>query len=224
MSLLRSTAIALCVAGQLEADAFTCAGSVFEVSGSDAATRARACNAAAEAHAQLASCGVVIDWPVKIFIVERIENQPPTCLGLYHCGNERIEILSPTAMSAVRSEQGVFALVSDTSFWNSILAHELTHAAFDKVDCPISSCIATAEYAAFAMQVYTLPKDQQALFGVNFSLMGDPSWEAISPIFLFLSPDHFAMNAWLHFQNRDAPCDFMQLIMDGEIFFDREPH
>lgn len=223
MSIFRITLLAACVATQLSAESLTCADPQLRVTGSEPEVRARTCTAAMEARKQLASCNVTFDRPIEINIVKEFNDVLSACLGLYYCGEDRIEILSPSDMSTTRDRDGSFELVADEAYWKSIIAHELTHAAYDTVTCPFPTCVATAEYAAFTMQVFSLPHDQQTLFGETVKLKSKPNRDAISAMILFMSPDHFAKFAWLHFQEREAPCDYMQLIMNGQIYFDREP-
>ena len=160
--------------------------------------------------------------PLEIMVVDSIDIVSGTCLGVYHCGEEQIEILSPTAMAAARAKKGAFAGVSDEALWESVLAHELTHAAYQRVDCPFQSCIATDEYAGHVMQVRSLPPDELERFGEKVELRRAPDRDAISAILYFVAPERFAKYAWLHFQSRPDPCVYMQRIMEGEVYFDRE--
>ncbi|NNE81467.1 MAG: hypothetical protein HKN18_14465 [Silicimonas sp.] len=223
MNLLRNTAIGLCVAGQLAAEPFTCADPMFEVDGGDVATQTRVCTAASDARKSLKQCGVSLDRNIEIEIVKAFDAQYNACLGLYHCGEDRIEILAPAELSAARDRDGPFELISDDAYWDSILAHELTHAAYDTIECPFSNCIVTSEYASYAMQVFSMPEDQRDLFGQTVTLRSKPSYDAITEVMLFLAPGHFAKIAWLHFQDREQPCGYMRMVMEGQIFFDREP-
>ena len=223
MRAIQALLVAVCAANPIAAEPVTCADPSFQVSGGDADARDRACQVASEARGSLAACNVTINSGVKIDIVETLETAAADCLGLYHCGEDRIEILSPKAMSTMRDKEGVFELIEDAPYWNSVLVHELTHAAYDAVECPFTSCIATSEYAAYVMQVRSLPEDQRTLFGKTVNLKTKPGFEAISSMMLFLSPSHFAKIAWLHFQGLDDPCGYMGFVMNGQIIFDHEP-
>lgn len=223
MRALRLALATTCIATHLSAETLNCSDPQLRVTGGDAEVRALTCSAASESRKQLESCGVTLDRSVDINIVKDFSDQTLPCLGIYHCGEDRIDILSPFDMSQARDREGSFELVSDEAYWKSVIAHELTHAAYDTVACPFSSCVATAEYAAYTMQVFSLPDDQRALFGETIKLKSKPSRDAISPVILYMSPDHFSKFAWLHFQNLEAPCDYMQLIMNGQIYFDMEP-
>lgn len=217
-------AVALLIAATpLFAGVQQCDDPLFQVSGADTNAVERTCKVAARARAKLATCGVTLNRPIEFQLRDRVEGAYGDCLGLYHCGEDRIEILAPSAMSLAREDESAFAAVSDSAYWESVIVHELTHAAYDAVTCPFSTCVATTEYASYAMQVWSLPDDEKVRFGEGITLRTKPTRDAISAVMLFMSPNHFALLSWLHFQSRPEPCAYMQHIMEGQIFFDREP-
>ena len=195
---------------------------MFLVKATSADLAERTCQSAANARGSLSSCGVHLDEPLSISVVEKIEGIGGSCLGLYHCGEGRIEILAPLAMSAARDRDGAFSRISDQALWESVIAHELTHAAYQKVTCPFSSCVATSEYAAFAMQLRSLPPIELERFGEGNAIEVKPSRDAISATMYFMAPNRFAELTWQHFTARPDPCTYMGWIMTGDIFFDRE--
>lgn len=224
MPFFRIFGILLALPGPLSAaEPLLCPDPLFRVSAETNALAQRTCDAATRSHAILQSCGVVLETPVDIEVAPSIEGQIGPCLGIYHCGEDRIEMLTPDAMIRMRESDSAFANVSDDAYWESVLVHELTHAAYDSVKCPFSTCVATSEYASYAMQVYSLPEEEQLRFGETIALRGDVDRSAISVMMYFMSPDHFAKYAWLHFSARPDPCGYLKLIMDGKVFFDREP-
>ncbi len=203
-------------------EGLVCENPLFRVEAENPDIASRVCESATEAHDSLASCGVHLSEPLKITVLDRIAAASESCLGLYHCGEGRIELLSPDAMAVRRKAGGAFAGVSDDALWDSVLVHELTHAAYEQVDCPFPSCLATSEYAAFAMQVRSLPESELEAFGKEVTVAGPPIRDAISEVMYFISPERFAKLSWQHFSARPNPCGYMELIMDGDIFFDRE--
>ncbi len=219
---MTAAAFATALAGPLLGDGLRCDDPTFHVTGSDAATRERTCSVSGEARLKLATCGVEVNRPIRIELKDRVSGEISDCLGTYHCGEDLLELLTPDAMRAARANDGAFGAVSDTAFWESVIAHELTHAAYDRVHCPFPSCVATSEYAAYAMQVWTLPKKDRTMFGNGIELNTKPTRDAISAMIWYLAPDRFAVIAWQHFQARPSPCGYMQSIMDGGFFFDRE--
>jgi len=204
------------------AEGYRCEDQLFLVEATSPELAERTCHSAAKARAALSTCSVHLKDPVTISVVDAIEELTGSCLGLYHCGDGQVEILSPDAMAAARETDGAFAGISDDALWDSIIVHELTHAAYEGVTCPFSSCVATSEYAAFAMQLRFLPAAELAQFAARDILETQPSRDAISPIMYFMAPDRFAELSWRHFITRPDPCGYMEWIMTGQIFFDRE--
>ena len=216
-------ALSLTTASLAIAEPRQCADPLFLVEAEDPDLVAQTCESAAAGRRELLSCGITLDTPVEITVVDVIEGTLNPCLGVYHCGEDRIVLLSPEAMERARLPDSAFAGISQAAFWDSVLVHELTHAAYDKVKCPFSSCVASSEYAAYAMQVRSLPPEEQARFGKQVTLKSKPSSAGFSAMMYFMAPDRFAKSAWLHFQSRPDPCGYLSYIMNGDIFFDMEP-
>src|SRR6056297_365169 len=139
-----SVALALSVSTG-NAEVLSCEGLPLTVSASDAALAHQTCQAAARTLPLIGKCGVVLSQPQEIEITEIIPGSP-SCMGVYHCGEDRIEILSPRAIDRFRRDEGAFSAVPTRIYFESILVHELTHAAYDAVPCPFSDCLVTSEY------------------------------------------------------------------------------
>jgi hypothetical protein len=222
MRLLKSLFYFLFLSTPLVAEVRYCNDPLFKVVADDPQLAMRTCRVASDARRELAACSVTIDRRITIKIGKDIEETLMHCLGLYRCGKDEIELLGPTAMSVARDNGGAFELISDQAYWDSILVHELTHAAYDTVPCPFQTCVATSEYVSYAMQVRSLPTDERALFGQTVELRGKPNHDAINAMILYMSPDRFAVYAWLHFQGRKDPCGYVSGIMNGDLYFDHE--
>jgi len=204
------------------AEVMRCNDPRFLVEANSSTIAERTCQSIAAVRDSLSSCGVHLSEPLEIKVVETIDGVSGSCLGVYHCGKEQIEILSLAAMAASRATDGAFADISDDALWDSVLAHELTHASYQHVDCPFQSCLATDEYAGHVMQVRSLPPEELERFGVQIDLKGSPNRDAISAFVYSMAPERFAKYAWLHFQSQSNPCGYMESIMEGDVFFDRE--
>lgn len=72
------------------------------------------------------------------------------------------------------------------------------------------------------MQINSLPLNELERFGKQVALQIAPTHDAISELMYFMSPDRFAKLTWLHFSTRPDPCGYMEMIMKGNVFFDRE--
>lgn len=179
------------------------------------------CEAAARATRQLASCGLTVPAPVTISIVEALEEN---CLGLYHCGEQRIEILHPVAYSEMLEGHysGAFATTTPGAFFEGILRHELTHAALDAMPCPFESCVVGQEYVAHNMQVMFLPETDRTAFESVDPHDGPVPRNMMNQMILFMAPDVFARRAWQHLTERGDQCAYIGHVARGEILLDFE--
>jgi hypothetical protein len=216
------TVCAMSVAGAVpsEAEPIACPdGRVFtENAGDDAAL---ICALAARATEQLASCNLTVPAPLAITVIPELEDR---CLGLYHCGEGRVEILAPGAYLPLRteSEASAFATVSEEAFFESVIRHELAHAALDSMPCPFESCLASQEYVAYTMQVRFLPEADRISFEAAIAHDGRVTRDMLSAIMVMMAPEVFARRAWLHLSAREDPCDFIGQIARGEVLLDFE--
>lgn len=214
------TALALLAwAGPALPAPLSCPDPTFTVTADDPAVATRACTAAGHAQSTLATCGFTIDRPVAIAIKDKLSTE--NCLGIYHCGEDRIEVLAPTALSH-HVKDGPFAALDRAAYWASVIVHEIAHAAYDRVKCPFSACVGTAEYFAYTTQIASLPDPEQRIFERLTAVEGKVSRDRISGIVAMMAPDRFAGLAWAHLNQRPDRCDYLRLIMDGRIYFDSE--
>jgi hypothetical protein len=219
MPRLIPTLMALVAPAATWAVEMTCEGGQIEVFAPDAALAERVCDVAETAARDLLQCHVKITEPLSISLVNSL---PEHCVGLYHCNEGLIEVLVPEALDEVRTSDSAFAEVPTDTYFESVIVHEMTHSARDAVRCPFSSCVASDEYAAYAMQIRSLPPDARAAFEADLDMETPMSRDALSAIMLAFSPDRFAQRVWVHFNQRTDPCGFVQGILDGRIFLDRE--
>ncbi|MDG4649814.1 hypothetical protein P6F26_15320 [Roseibacterium sp. SDUM158017] len=213
-------AIALTGAGALAAQPLACPGGrVFtENAGAEAG---RVCEAAARATEQLETCSLTVPAPVTIAMVDALEDD---CLGVYHCGERRIEILSQASYTELRAigAASAFASISDDAFFEGVIRHELAHAALDDLPCPFGSCLAAQEYVAYTMQVFFLPEADRAAFEATSTVEGRVPRDAISRMILLMAPNVFAQRAFQHLMQREDPCAFIGQVARGEVLLDYE--
>ena len=202
------------------AQPFGCEGTEITVIAEDAAHAALVCTAAHRTADQFALCGVPpISRPIQVEIVEQIEAR---CLGLYHCGENLIEVLSPPALQHRRDPDGVLAHLDIDTYFQSIVIHELAHAATDGMPCPFADCLVGTEYVAHVMQAMSLDEQGLAEFESSFE-MGEPvPNDMLNPFSLQLAPDLFAQMSWAHFVQQDDPCGYVRQIVAGEVVMDSE--
>ncbi|MCZ4262556.1 hypothetical protein O4G76_17090 [Limimaricola sp. G21655-S1] len=189
------------------------------VEGGTSETRARICRIATREIPKLAACNVAVPEGVTLRFVDTL---PEGCMGIFHCGEALIRLLSPELMAKRRDPDRAFASVPDEPYFDSVVVHELTHAAYDSAECPFVDCPATAEYAAYAMQIRSLPTEAREAFEATSAFDHRVSRDELSAMYHAFAPDRFAQKTWLHFTQRDDGCQLIGRIMGGAAFFDRE--
>lgn len=195
-----------------------CENELVTVESADASHLDAMCNASDRALALLQSCDLAPPDPVTVSVAE-IEQ--PTCLGLFHCGEARIEVLSPALIAERRTETGVFKDIPPSRLFQSVIVHELSHAAMDNTPCPVDSCVATSEYFAYTLQLLDLSKEDR-----NTVVATDPpenrvTHDQINSMILFMAPDIFVQNVWGHVTGRGDICAQLRAVQDGIVVFDR---
>lgn len=212
-------ALALVTPGALAAEPEICPGGQITVTDGGDYT-ARICTVAEAAIADLATCNLPLTKPVDIALARDLG---AVCVGLYHCGQGQIEVTHPEDLAETKADDGLFSPLETMTFFDSIIYHELVHAAFDDVPCPFESCVATSEYLAYSLQIRSLSDADRSAIGIE-AVPSDPvSRDSINAIFVFWAPDKFAIRAWTHLMQRPDACTYVGQIADGAIRFDHEP-
>lgn len=203
-----------------QARPLVCENSVVSVSPQNSDKAALVCQAAIRAEMLFETCNVPpLSRPIRIDIVTDLK---PGFAGAYHRGEDWIEVLEAPLMDAVRNPESAFGFLPIDEYFKSVVVHELAHAAFEAVPCPLASCVASNAYIAYAMQVMSLAPDAQLTFEKNAGLNRRISRDELSPMFLFMAPGRFAQKAWTHLSQRDHPCNYIGRITDGTVLLDRE--
>ena len=202
----------------LAAETVTCTDPRFTVSNAGEYA-ARVCEAAQDAARELDACNLPISRPIDIALLPEFEGN---CVGLYHCGADRIEVLHPDQLESKVSDSAIFSALDTMEYFDSIVFHEMVHAAYDEVPCPYESCTATSEYLAYALQIRALDDATRARIGLADVPEERVSRQKFSAIMAFWVPDRFAIDAWSHLMQRPDPCAYVGSIAAGDILFDTE--
>ncbi|MRU16932.1 hypothetical protein FDP25_15930 [Roseovarius sp. A21] len=204
---------------QAAASPLACEGIPVSVIADDPKLARRTCTSAQNVLKTLGACHVQLTNPVKITIVSDL---PDTCLGLYHCGKNHIELLTPDAALDKRTADSVFSQLSKQDLFDSVLAHELTHAAYDSTPCPFGNCPATAEYLAYTMQIMSLPAKARQRVEAGIEINERITRDEVNPMILYMSPNTFIRKSWAHLTQREDRCNYVRQLMEGLIFLDTE--
>ena len=133
-------ALAISAAAGALADPAACSDPMLAVDAPDPAIAERVCTAAMAAKAQLATCGLTQRRAVSMEIVPQIDGPSDTCVGLYHCGADRISLVPPSAVAEIMPTDSVFATLDPEVYYDSLIVHELAHALMEQAEIGRASC------------------------------------------------------------------------------------
>ena len=210
--------ISLLLPSALAAQAVVCPNSRFTVENGAQYTE-HVCEVVEAAARELSACNLPISRRVNITLLDELEEN---CVGLYHCSDDRIEVLHPDQLELQIPNSALFSALEPLEYFDSVVFHELVHAAFDEIPCPFQSCAATSEYLAYALQIRNLSDDARKRIGLDAVPEEQVSRQKFSAIMAFWVPDRFALDAWAHLMQRPDPCAYVGSIAAGNILFDTE--
>lgn len=216
---MRVVATIACMASAAQSATLNCAVPGLTVTADDLELAVTTCHMAERGITDLANCNVVVPLPLAITVTAELPDQ---CLGIFDCHTGAVQVLVPDIMADRITQASPLRALSPEALFGSVITHEMTHAAYAQVPCPFGDCLATAEYAAYAMQIWTLAPADRAR--VTSALIYDaPVPRAdITAVLLLMAPERFTQKAWLHLSQRPDPCGYMGAVMQGDIHFDRE--
>ncbi len=223
--LFLSAAILACACiSPLRAQDLLCETAQTHVTGADPDLAAHLCTVVDRVLEQLSQCHLAQKDPLTINIVEGFEDDRPGCVGIFDCANDRIEILKPELMGKSLEDNRRFSRLPLMSLFDSVVAHEMTHALIYQNYGEDSGSWAQNEYMAYAMQMAFLSPEDRALFMQGFTTDRPGSLAGINILIMLMAPDAFAAEVWLHFSAKDNGCAFMGQLLSGEKAIGRMPH
>lgn len=218
--LITITAVIALVVLTAPAETISCDNSLVTVTVFNATTAELICTATTRAETLFAACNVPpLAAPVKIDVVTELI---PGAAALFHRDGRWIEVLEPSLMEAGRGSNDAFAFLLPEAYFQSVIVHELTHAAIVDLPCPFDGCVVAQEFLGHAMQVMSLTEQQKLAFADNSNFDRQISRDELSAVILYIAPFLFTQKTWAHLLQRDDPCGYIGLITSGAILLDRE--
>lgn len=172
---------------------------------------------AARAAGRLAACAIPLTQPLRIEVTSVM---PENCLGLYHCGNRRIELPTLPVMEARRGVESSLAHVAARPFFEGVLTHEIAHAAHDEWPCPYDSCRTAGEFIAYNMQTMSLPPGDLAVFEAGLDMTTPVPRDHVNLMIMLMAPAAFRKRAWVHLNQQPDPCGYLSDVLQGRIRMD----
>jgi hypothetical protein len=208
------------LASSLRADAYVCPDGSITVQGASDEREPEICAAAELATRQLASCNLEVPDGVTIEVTQSV---PGECYGVYHCHEELIQLLPLEAYESylAANAETPFGHLPPRVFFDSVLRHELAHAALEDMPCPFGDCRASQEFVAYTMQIMFLPETDRAAFDARVHMAERPvPRERLNTMILMMAPDVFIEHAYTYLSQQDDPCILIGKIARGEVILD----
>lgn len=197
-----------------------CVDSGIRVVASDAALADRICKTVSREKPKLESCHLSPGQPLEILV--RDGSAVSGYLAHFNPKKGQILVLAPEQLTEHLAGDSPFRAIPLTHLFESIIAHELTHAFFAMSICGQETCLAGHEYLAFAMQIESLPTRSRELLLETHPATGPIELSWFNDTRLRETPDVFALNAWRHFSQVGNGCNFVEGLVLGEIVFPSE--
>jgi len=189
------------------------------VSTDDAAVLAEICTAASQALDFLAHYQVLPKQTIHIDIAsETISNHGYPAFGRYEGGVDRIELMSYPAIMALPEPPKMYGEPFDRVHYHGVIAHEVAHAVVEHNLRRKKFAVVSSEYLAHVTQLAVMPVErrQRVIDAVN--VVPWQGGDTISPIYMAMSPEKFAVKSYLHLASLQAPDRFVKLLLEVRWF------
>ena len=197
------------------AETVVCAESMVSVTAPHASRAQSVCATASVTLPKLAQCDLRLSLPISITVLNDLPGVSDTCFGYYVCDGHQIFVRSPQGISEITELSLLYEDMAPEVVFDSIVVHEVSHAAFEQTACEDALCLANHEYVAYVMQMWSFaPVVRQKIikqFGQD---------EPVEPIRLndliaVIAPEKFAALSWQHFNQPGNGCEFVKKLVSG---------
>jgi hypothetical protein len=196
-----------------------CAEAGVDVKAASAEEWRLACEAAAQALRLLARCHIAPHSPLRIELSGEVRRPlGGVVFGLFDPKQEKVLI---TQYAKVASLAGgtPFSGLPRPDFYRSLIVHEVIHGVMHQNYKRPPASHAAHEYAAYALQIESLPPDVRKTFLETVDIGTDESEFAFNDAILAFDPFFFAARAYKHFRASADGCAQLHALIDGEVAF-----
>jgi hypothetical protein len=198
-----------------DADDAICEGGKVSVTAPDHAIAQSVCNSVETALSLLDQCDLQLSEPVTISVFDDLPNFDHNCFGFYRCEDNQISLISPSTISEVSAQSDLYLGFDPQVVFDSIVVHEVAHAAFSHSACQESACLANQEYVAYAVQMWSMPLPVRDEIIARFGQDKPVEPVRLNDLVAAMAPEKFAALAWQHFNEPGHGCDFIQGLATG---------
>jgi len=173
------------------------------------------CDNVEETLSLLEQCDLALPDPVKITVLDDLPNVSHACFGFYECDGNRISIRSPDSIAEVSGQSALYMGLDPNTVFDSIVTHEVSHAAFAQSSRGDAECLANHEYVAYVMQMWSLPPAVRGRIVERFGQDELVDSLRLNELVAVMAPAKFAALAWQHFNEDGNGCDFVKDLTTG---------
>lgn len=193
-----------------------CADGMLTIQADDKSLAERVCRVAEDFLDRAGKCGLRLLSPVQISIAEIIDPEQPDCVARFRCISGELLIVPPERLGELDILDAPFAAIPSDALFDSIVAHELTHALLYDVAPDMRRV--RQEYLAHAFQISMLPETVRTTFMETTRFEG-PRSDLISLTTLRFFPAYFAAASWGYFEETGGYCAAVKdFLMDQTPF------
>jgi len=180
----------------------------------------KVCKAAQHATELLKQCGIESSIMLNIMIQdELIHPSGLPVFAFFHSPRNQIEITDFEAFKKLVKPDSAYYKLPMRDLYESLIAHEVTHA----ITCQVihdSDCPRVAhEYIAAVIQMASMNDASRQMLLDAFPRSTPVELEMFNEFSFYSAPQWFIANAYRHYNKLENGCEFLQRILNGEIQF-----
>ncbi|WP_143089866.1 DUF6639 family protein [Tropicimonas isoalkanivorans] len=210
-------ALSLSIAPAL-ADPVACPDPMFRVEAPTDAFFQQACAAAQDARDAVSVCGLTLQAPVDIQLVENLSLPLGQCLASYDSDRNALAIIRPDLLLQRLGPGDSYASLPPDIVFRSLMRHEMAHALLYQATQPGKKIpLVDHEFVANALEIGGL--DEAARHALLDAAKVDwpPTADVINSSIYMLAPRKFAVASWRYYRARG--CAPIEAIQDGTYSF-----
>jgi len=194
----------------------TCAATTVSVEAVSEMLVQQVCETVRHTRLMLGACHLSLPRNILVVVSDELSGPSQRCIGIYERAQSRISVLSPKGLHSVVDPLSAFADIEEQIFFESVLVHELTHAAFEYTASGLASCANNHEYVAYAMQMLSLPAHERQKIVATYDIASPIDPLLLNSFIAAMAPDRFAAIVWQHYSERGNGCSFIRELVSGE--------
>lgn len=180
----------------------------------------RVCKAAQHASALLRQCGIESSKGINITIQEKLVHPSGfPVFAFFHSPRNQIEITDFDAFKKLIKPGSPYYKLPSRDLYESLIAHEVTHAITSPLirdsDCPIVA----NEYIAAVIQMSSMSNETRQILLNAFPRSTLVELEMFNEFSFYSSPQWFVANAYRYYNQKDKGCELLLGILNGEVQF-----